>query len=215
GESLAVYTTRPDTIFGASFVAVAPDHPVAQRVAMINCDAAKFVDLCKRGGTTAAELETAEKLGFDTGIGARHPFTGEYLPVYIANFVLMDYGTGAIMAVPGHDQRDFEFATKYGLPIPRVVAASAEEADKPFAGEAESGDGVLVNSQFLNGTEVEAAKREVIARAEKDGWGQGTTVWRLRDWGVSRQRYWGTPIPFIHCAACGVVPVPKDQLPVV
>ena len=215
GESLAVYTTRPDTIFGASFVAVAPDHPVAQRVAIINCDAAKFVELCKRGGTTAAELETAEKLGFDTGIGARHPFTGEYLPVYIANFVLMDYGTGAIMAVPGHDQRDFEFATKYGLPIPRVVAASAEEADKPFAGEAESGDGMLVNSRFLDGMEVEAAKREVIARAEKDGWGQGTTVWRLRDWGVSRQRYWGTPIPFIHCAACGVVPVPKDQLPVV
>lgn len=215
GESLAVYTTRPDTIFGASFVAVAPDHPVAQRAAMINCDAAKFVELCKRGGTTAAELETAEKLGFDTGIGARHPFTGEYLPVYIANFVLMDYGTGAIMAVPGHDQRDFEFATKYGLPSPRVVAASAEEADKPFAGEAESGDGVLVNSRFLDGMEVEAAKREVIARAEKDGWGQGTTVWRLRDWGVSRQRYWGTPIPFIHCAACGVVPVPKDQLPVV
>ncbi|MBM0169398.1 leucine--tRNA ligase [Altererythrobacter sp. C41] len=215
GDSLAVYTTRPDTIFGASFVAVAPDHPVAQRVAMINCDAAKFVELCKRGGTTAAELETAEKLGFDTGIGARHPFTGEYLPVYIANFVLMDYGTGAIMAVPGHDQRDFEFATKYGLPIPRVVAASAEEADKPFAGEAESGDGMLVNSQFLDGMEVEAAKREVIARAEAGDWGQGTTVWRLRDWGVSRQRYWGTPIPFIHCAACGVVPVPKDQLPVV
>ena len=215
GESLAVYTTRPDTIFGASFVAVAPDHPVAQRVAMINCDAAKFIEQCKRGGTTAAELETAEKLGFDTGIGARHPFTGEYMPVYIANFVLMDYGTGAIMAVPGHDQRDFEFATKYGLPIPRVVAVSAGEADKPFAGEAESGDGVLVNSQFLDGMEVEAAKREVIARAEKDGWGQGTTVWRLRDWGVSRQRYWGTPIPFIHCAACGVVPVPKDQLPVV
>ncbi|MGV2494792.1 leucine--tRNA ligase [Pelagerythrobacter aerophilus] len=215
GESLAVYTTRPDTIFGASFVAVAPDHPVAQRVATINCDAAKFIEQCKRGGTTAAELETAEKLGFDTGIGARHPFTGEYLPVYIANFVLMDYGTGAIMAVPGHDQRDFEFATKYGLPIPRVVASSAEDAGKPFAGEAEAGEGVLVNSQFLDGMEVEAAKREVIARAEKDGWGQGTTVWRLRDWGVSRQRYWGTPIPFIHCAECGVVPVPKDQLPVV
>lgn len=215
GESLAVYTTRPDTIFGASFVAVAPDHPVAQRVATINCDAAKFVEQCKRGGTTAAELETAEKLGFDTGIGARHPFTGEYLPVFIANFVLMDYGTGAVMAVPGHDQRDFEFATKYGLPIPRVVAASADEASKPFAGEAEAGDGVLVNSQFLDGMEVEAAKREVIARAEKGGWGRGTTVWRLRDWGVSRQRYWGTPIPFIHCEKCGVVPVPKDQLPVV
>ncbi len=215
GESLEVYTTRPDTIFGASFVAVAPDHPLAQGVAMTNCDAAKFIEQCKRGGTTAAELETAEKLGFDTGIGAVHPFTGEHLPVYIANFVLMDYGTGAIMAVPGHDQRDFEFASKYGLPIPRVVAASVEEADKPFAGESEVGDGVVVNSAFLDGMSVEAATREAIQRAEAGGWGQGKTVWRLRDWGVSRQRYWGTPIPFIHCGTCGVVPVPKEQLPVV
>ena len=215
GDTLPVYTTRPDTIFGASFVAVAPDHPVAQGVAAANCDAAKFVELCKRGGTTAAELETAEKLGFDTGIGAKHPFTGEHLPVFIANFVLMDYGTGAIMAVPGHDQRDFEFATRYGLPIPRVVAPSADEADKPFDGEAEAGEGVLVNSDFLDGMAVEDAKREVIARLEAQGRGEGKTVWRLRDWGVSRQRYWGTPIPFIHCEKCGVVPVPKDQLPVV
>ncbi|TNE49870.1 MAG: leucine--tRNA ligase [Sphingomonadales bacterium] len=214
GESLPVYTTRPDTIFGATFVAVAADHPLAQSVAMQNCDAAKFIEQCKRGGTTAAELETAEKLGFDTGIGARHPFTGQHLPVFIANFVLMDYGTGAIMAVPGHDQRDYEFATKYGLDIPRVVAASMEDADKPFAGEAEAGDGVIVNSDFLDGMSVEDAKAEVISRAENGGWGTGTTVWRLRDWGVSRQRYWGTPIPFIHCGTCGVVPVPKDQLPV-
>jgi leucyl-tRNA synthetase len=127
----------------------------------------------------------------------------------------MGYGTGAIMAVPGHDQRDFEFATKYGLPIPRVVAASAEEADKPFAGEAEAGEGVLVNSDFLDGMSVEDAKREVIRRIEAEGRGEGRTVWRLRDWGVSRQRYWGTPIPFIHCDACGIVPVPEDQLPVV
>ena len=215
GESLEVYTTRPDTIFGATFVAVAPDHPIAQAVATMNCDAAKFIEQVKRGGTTAAELETAEKLGFDTGIGARHPFTGDYLPVFIANFVLMDYGTGAIMAVPGHDQRDFEFATKYGLPIPRVVAADADDAAKPFAGEAESGEGVLVNSDFLDGMNVEDAKREVIARIEAEGRGKGQTVWRLRDWGVSRQRYWGTPIPFIHCTRCGIVPVPEDQLPVV
>jgi leucyl-tRNA synthetase len=213
GDSLEVYTTRPDTIFGASFVAVAPDHPLAQDVASYNCDAAKFIELCKRGGTTAAELETAEKLGFDTGIGAKHPFTGENLPVFIANFVLMEYGTGAIMAVPGHDQRDFEFAIRYRLPIVRVVAASAEEADAPLT-KAEPGDGVLVNSRFIDGMSVPEAKRAVVARAESEGWGQGKTVWRLRDWGVSRQRYWGTPIPFIHCAACGVVPVPKDQLPV-
>jgi leucyl-tRNA synthetase len=214
GASLPVYTTRPDTIFGASFVAVAPDHPLAEEVAMMNCEAAKFIDLCKRGGTTAAELETAEKLGFDTGIGARHPFTGAWLPVYIANFVLMEYGTGAIMAVPGHDARDFEFATKYGLPIPRVVAPSPAEAGEPLT-EAFTGEGVLVNSDFLNDMDVPAGKRAVIARAEAGGWGEGRTVWRLRDWGVSRQRYWGTPIPFIHCDACGVLPVPRDQLPVV
>ncbi|MFN2099489.1 leucine--tRNA ligase [Altererythrobacter sp. MF3-039] len=215
GEQLEVYTTRPDTIFGASFVAVAADHPLAQATSAANPQAAEFIALCKRGGTTAAELETAEKLGFETGITARHPFTGEALPVFIANFVLMDYGTGAIMAVPGHDQRDFEFATKYSLPIPRVVAPSADDAARSFAGEAEPGDGVIVNSAFLDGMRVEDAKREVNARAEAEGWGKGQTVWRLRDWGASRQRYWGTPIPFIHCETCGVVPVPKDQLPVV
>ncbi len=214
GERLEVYTTRPDTIFGATFVAVAPDHPLAQQVASTNCDAAKFIEQCRRGGTTEAELETAEKLGFDTGIGAKHPFTGAYLPVFIANFVLMDYGTGAIMAVPGHDQRDFDFATKYALPIVRVIAANAEAADAPLT-EAESGDGVCVHSDFLNGMGVAEAKAEVIRRIEADDRGSGKTVWRLRDWGVSRQRYWGTPIPFIHCSSCGVVPVPKDQLPVV
>ena len=214
GGSIEVYTTRPDTIFGASFVAVAADHPIAQAAAAGNPAAQEFIALCKQGGTTAAEIETTEKLGFDTGLTAKHPYTGADLPVYIANFVLMDYGTGAIMAVPGHDQRDFEFATKYRLPILRVIAASPAEADQPFAGEAEAGDGILVNSGVLDGMAVAEAKAAVIARAEAEGWGEGKTVWRLRDWGVSRQRYWGTPIPFIHCDACGVVPVPKDQLPV-
>ncbi len=217
GDSVEVYSTRPDTIFGASFVAVAPDHPVAQAVAMNNCDAGKFIERCKQGGTTAAELETAEKLGFDTGLGARHPFTQQHLPVFIANFVLMEYGTGAVMGVPGHDQRDFEFATKYALPIQRVVAASPDLADAPLT-EAESGEGILVHSAFLNGMDVPTAKGAIIARAEAEGWGEGKTVWRLRDWGVSRQRYWGTPIPFVHCAqengGCGTVPVPRDQLPV-
>jgi leucyl-tRNA synthetase len=212
GDKLPVYTTRPDTIFGASFVAVAADHPLAQGID--SDDARDFIALCKKGSTTAAELETAEKLGFDTGITAKHPFTGADLPVYIANFVLMDYGTGAIMAVPGHDQRDFEFANKYGLPIPRVVASSVDEAGKGFDGEAEAGEGVLVNSDFLDGMEVEDAKREIIRRIEDQGRGSGKTVWRLRDWGVSRQRYWGTPIPFIHCEKCGVVPAPKDSLPI-
>ncbi len=213
GEKLPVYTTRPDTIFGASFCAIAADHPIAQGLADDPAVAA-FIEECKKGGTTAAALETAEKLGYDTGITARHPFTGEALPVFIANFVLMDYGTGAVMGVPGHDQRDFEFATKYGLPIRRVVARDASEADAPMGTEAESGDGVIVNSDFLDAMSVDEAKAEVIARAEKQGWGERTTVWRLRDWGVSRQRYWGTPIPFIHCDTCGIVPVPKDQLPV-
>ena len=212
---IAVYTTRPDTIFGASFVAVAVDHPIARGVAAQSAEAAAFIERCKQGGTTAAEIEAGEKLGFDTGLTVAHPFTGAALPVFIANFVLMDYGTGAVMGVPGHDQRDFEFAGKYALPIARVVAASLADADRPFAGEAEAGDGVLVHSGFLDGMAVNAAKASVIARAEAEGWGEGRTVWRLRDWGVSRQRYWGTPIPFIHCGACGIVPVPHDQLPVV
>lgn len=213
GGKLAVYSTRPDTIFGASFCAIAADHPIAQGLAGDPAVAA-FIDQCKKGATTAAALETAEKLGYRTPITAKHPFTGADLPVFIANFVLMEYGTGAVMGVPGHDQRDFEFATKYELPILRVVASDPAQADAPFKGEAEAGDGVIVNSDFLNGMTVEAAKAAVISRAESGGWGEGRTVWRLRDWGVSRQRYWGTPIPFIHCDTCGVVPVPKDQLPV-
>ena len=211
-----VYTTRPDTIFGASFVAVAVDHPVAQAAAAANSGAAAFIDRCKAGGTTAAELETQEKLGFDTGLAVVHPLDPALtLPVYIANFVLMDYGTGAIMGVPAHDQRDLDFARKYGLAVPRVVA-DGDATDAVFDGHlAYTGPGTLVNSRFLDGMGVDGAKAAVIARAEAEGWGTGTTVWRLRDWGVSRQRYWGTPIPVIHCPSCGVVPVPRDQLPVV
>ncbi|MCJ7421184.1 leucine--tRNA ligase [Sphingomicrobium astaxanthinifaciens] len=215
-DKVTVFTTRPDTIFGASFVAVAADHPLAQAVAKDNPEAAAFIDKVKQGGTSAAEIETAEKEGYNTGIGAVHPFDAAWkLPVFIANFVLMDYGTGAVFGVPGHDQRDFEFATKYGLPIQRVVAPSADEADKPIEGEADTEAGVAVNSRFLDGMDTDAAKAEVIARAEKDGWGEAKTTWRLRDWGVSRQRYWGTPIPIVHCDKCGPQPVPKDQLPIV
>jgi leucyl-tRNA synthetase len=214
GGTVEVFTTRPDTIFGASFVAVAADHPIAQGLAA-DPEVAAFIARCKQGGTTAAELETQEKLGFDTGLTAAHPFSGEPLPVYIANFVLMDYGTGAVFGVPAHDQRDFDFATKYGLPIRRVVSDGDKDAPEFTDAEAYTGPGTLVNSHFLDGMDVEDAKREVIRRAEADGWGRGSTVYRLRDWGVSRQRYWGTPIPIIHCAACGEVPVPADQLPVV
>ena len=215
-ETLEVFTTRPDTIFGASFAAVAADHPIAQALAADNWQLGEFIAECKRGGTTAAELETAEKKGFDTGIKVVHPLNQDWqLPLYVANFVLMEYGTGAVFGVPAHDQRDFEFATKYDLPIKRVVATSTERASDPIGDAAESGDGIMVNSSFLDGLDIEAAKRAVIQRAESEGWGQGSTVWRLRDWGVSRQRYWGTPIPVIHCDACGPVGVPKDQLPVI
>ena len=214
-EEIEVYSTRPDTLFGASFVAIAADHPIAQALAKDSPEVAEFIARCKQGGTTAAELETAEKLGFDTGFEVLHPFdAGWTLPVYIANFVLMDYGTGAVFGCPAHDQRDLDFARKYGLEVNRVVA-DGDKTDPVFEGhEAYTGPGKLVNSRFLDGLDTYEAKQAVIARAEGEGWGQGQTVWRLRDWGVSRQRYWGTPIPFIHCDGCGVVPVPKDQLPV-
>ena len=213
-ESLEVFSTRPDTIFGASFAAIAADHPIALALAQDNPDLAAFAEECRRTGTAAAEVETQEKKGFDTGLSVVHPFDPAWkMPLFVANFVLMDYGTGAVMGVPAHDQRDLDFARKYMLPVERVVAAAGDET-VPIHDEAYVGPGKLVNSRFLDGMAVEDAKSEVIRRAEQGGWGQGTTVWRLRDWGVSRQRYWGTPIPFIHCQACGVVPVPKAQLPV-
>ena len=215
GGNIEVFTTRPDTIFGASFIAISPGHPIAEALAGERQDVADFITLAKQGGTTAAEIETAEKLGFDTGLTVTHPLDPDWrLPVWIANFVLMDYGTGALYGVPGHDARDFEFATKYGLPITRVVAQSADQADTPLT-EAENAPGIAVNSRFLDGLTTDDAKAEIIRRAEAGGWGEGKTQYRLRDWGVSRQRYWGTPIPIIHCEACGAVPVPKDQLPVV
>jgi len=216
GGSVEVFTTRPDTIFGSSFVAVAADHPIAQRLAESEPRIAAFVARCKAGGTSAAEIETQEKLGYDTGLTAQHPFDiALQLPVYIANFVLMDYGTGAVFGVPAHDQRDLDFARKYELPVRRVVS-DHDATDPVFGGdEAYTGPGTLVNSHFLDGMDVIDAKREVIARAEAGGWGRRTTTWRLRDWGISRQRYWGTPIPIVHCDACGAVPVPHDQLPVV
>ncbi|WP_404335869.1 leucine--tRNA ligase [Sphingomonas sp. MMS12-HWE2-04] len=216
GGEVEVFTTRPDTIFGSSFVAIAADHPIAQKLAADSSEVQAFIERCKQGGTTAAELETQEKLGLDTGLRATHPFDPALeLPVYIANFVLMDYGTGAVFGVPAHDQRDFDFATKYALPIRRVVSEGDKTAPEFYDSEAYTGPGTLVNSHFLDGMDVTDAKRAVIERAEQGGWGKGQTVWRLRDWGVSRQRYWGTPIPIIHCESCGPVGVPREQLPVV
>ena len=215
-STVEVFSTRPDTIFGASFIALAADHPLTQQLASQNGALAAFAEECKAGGTTAAELETMEKKGFDTGLTVTHPLDPDWqLPVYVANFVLMDYGTGAVFGVPAHDQRDLDFARKYGLPVKRVVS-DGQEVDAEFAGdEAYTGPGRIVNSAFLDGMTIEEAQQNIIDRAQAEGWGKAQTTWRLRDWGVSRQRYWGTPIPIIHCDDCGPVPVPKDQLPVV
>ncbi|HEY5720780.1 MAG TPA: leucine--tRNA ligase [Allosphingosinicella sp.] len=215
-DGFDVFTTRPDTIFGASFAAISPDHPIALALAERDEALAAFIAECKAGGTTAAELETAEKKGFDTGLKVVHPFDPDWtLPVWVANFILMDYGSGAVFGCPAHDQRDLDFARKYGLPVTRVVAPTPEEAGEPIGDEAYVGPGRMVNSRFLDGMSAEEGIKAVVARAEEEGWGEGTTVWRLRDWGVSRQRYWGTPIPIVHCAECGPVPVPRSQLPVV
>ncbi|MBV8973162.1 MAG: leucine--tRNA ligase [Sphingomonadaceae bacterium] len=214
GVRFDVFTTRPDTLFGASFAAIAPDHPLAKALAEHDPALAAFAADCARTGTAAAEIETQEKRGRDTGLRVAHPLDpARSLPVWVANFVLMDYGTGAIFGCPAHDQRDLDFARKYGLPVLPVVAPDG--VVPVIADEAYTGPGTIVNSAFLDGMSVDAAKAAVIARAEAEGWGRAETVWRLRDWGVSRQRYWGTPIPIIHCASCGAVPVPKDQLPVV
>ncbi|MDQ3126281.1 MAG: leucine--tRNA ligase, partial [Pseudomonadota bacterium] len=211
---LEIYTTRPDTLFGASFMGVAPDHPVARALAETNPDAAAFVAECRKGGSTQAEIEQAEKIGFDTGLKVVHPFDGREVSVWIANFILSEYGTGAIFGCPAHDQRDLDFARKYRLPVVPVVRPEDSGDDFSVETEAYVGPGRLFNSAFLNGLEIEAAKAEAIRRIEAAHAGQGATIYRLRDWGVSRQRYWGCPIPVIHCAKCGPVGVPADQLPV-
>ena len=215
-DGLEVYTTRPDTLFGASFLAIAADHPLAEALSS-DPKVAAFIAECKKGGTTEADIEAGEKLGLDTGLTVAHPFeAGKTLPVWIANFVLMDYGTGAIFGCPAHDQRDLDFARKYGLPVtPVVLPAGADPAAFEVGKEAYVGPGKIYHSDFLDGLDIEAAKEAAIARIEGQGRGEGATVYRLRDWGVSRQRYWGCPIPVIHCETCGPVPVPADQLPVV
>ncbi len=209
---LEIYTTRPDTLFGASFMGLAPDHAVSRALAEADPKVAAFVAECRKGGASQADIEQAEKIGWDTGLKVRHPFTGAEVPVWIANFILSDYGTGAIFGCPAHDQRDFEFASKYGLPILPVVKPEGAGDDFAVTDEAYTGPGVIFRSDFLDGLDIEAAKAEAVRRIEAAGQGQGATIYRLRDWGVSRQRYWGCPIPIIHCPSCGAVPA--DQLPV-
>ena len=215
-SGIEVYTTRPDTLFGASFVGIAADHPLAEQLAATDPKAAAFVAECRKGGSSEAEIETAEKIGFDTGLTVKHPFEpGQRLPVWIANFILMDYGTGAIFGCPAHDQRDLDFARKYALPVTPVVLPPGEDpATFQVADEAYVGPGSLFNSEFLDGLPIEAAKAAAVARIEADGDGQGATVFRLRDWGVARQRGWGCPIPVVHCETDGVVPLPRSALPV-
>lgn len=216
-EPLDVYTTRPDTIFGASFMAISANHPIAAEIAESNSELAEFIAACNRMATSEAAIETAEKLGFDTGLRCEHPvIKGETLPVYVANFVLMDYGTGAIFGCPAHDQRDLDFARKYDLPVTPVVCPQSEDSATFSVGnEAYIGDGLIINSDFLNGKSVPDAKAEIIQWFEGKGTGEKQVNFRLRDWGVSRQRYWGCPIPIVHCDSCGAVPVPTAELPVV
>ncbi|MET0934920.1 MAG: leucine--tRNA ligase [Luteibacter sp.] len=256
-EPLTVFTTRPDTLMGVSYVAVAAEHPIAERAAMDNAGLAAFIESCKSGGVSEAELETQEKRGYYTGIDATHPLTGEKVPVWVANFVLMGYGTGAVMAVPGHDQRDWEFAQKYSLPIRMVVvdrgvvdavaelkrdlatdgndavqnaldggtsdayqSSAAIETIKTFESNIQNAGaftdyGVLVNSGEFDGLEFKAAFDAIALALIAKNQGERRVNWRIRDWGVSRQRYWGCPIPVIYCPTCDAVPVPEDQLPVV
>ena len=216
-QSIQVFTTRPDTLMGATFMALAAEHPLARAAAGERPELATFIADCQRGGVSEADLAVQEKLGMDTGLKAIHPLTGQELPVWVANYVLMGYGDGAIMAVPAHDQRDFEFALKYDLPIRQVIARPDDQPydDRQWHDDYAARDGELVNSDRWSGLSCAAGFEAIVGELEKAGAGRARVQYRLRDWGISRQRYWGCPIPMIHCDHCGDVPVPEADLPVV
>ncbi|MEH6569469.1 MAG: leucine--tRNA ligase [Halioglobus sp.] len=214
GDTLRVYTTRPDTLMGVTYLAVAPQHPVAQAAAKDNAELAAFIQSQSNIKLAEADMATMEKLGMDTGMSATHPLTGAEVPIWVANFVLMSYGSGAVMSVPGHDQRDWEFAGKYGLPITQVITPLGDE-DCDLSTAAFTPKGSLVNSGEFDGLEFEQAFTAIADRLASENKGQRSVNFRLRDWGVSRQRYWGAPIPIINCDDCGALPVPEQDLPVV
>ena len=215
-ETLSIYTTRPDTLFGASFCAISPEHPLAVELSRTRDDIADLRARCAARGTSVSDIESAEKEGIDTGIKARHPLNPDWhLPVFIANFVLMEYGTGAVFACPAHDQRDLDFANKYNLPVIPVVLPDQETAESfSVTNKAYTGEGTIFNSDFINGLSPNDAATKIMDKLEGEDRGKRRVNFRLRDWGISRQRYWGCPIPVIHCDSCGTVPVPRDQLPV-
>ncbi|WP_417789856.1 leucine--tRNA ligase [Terasakiella pusilla] len=215
-DSIEVYTTRPDTLYGASFIAISANHPLAAEIAENNADLQAFIEECNKMGTSEEAIEKAEKKGINTGLKVKHPLDDSWeLPVYVANFVLMEYGTGAVFGCPSGDQRDLDFARKYGLPVvPVVCPKDVDPAEFTIENEAFTDDGVMINSDFMTGMTVAEAKEAIFAKCAELGVGEKEVNYRLRDWGVSRQRYWGCPIPVIHCDDCGIVEVPADQLPV-
>lgn len=211
GKKLDIFTTRPETIFAMSFCAISPEHPIAKELAEKNIDLQRFIDKCNQLTAKEGVPDKVEKLGYDTGLKVKHPFIKDYnVPLYIANFVLMNYGTGAIFACPAHDERDYEFAQKYQLPIKKIIKPLIEEENN----ELYLGDGTMMNSDFLDGLTIQQARDKIIQVIEERGLGTVKINYRLRDWGVSRQRYWGCPIPMIHCSNCGILPVPTSDLPV-
>ncbi|MBD3727570.1 MAG: leucine--tRNA ligase, partial [Moraxella osloensis] len=221
-KTLDVFTTRPDTLMGVTYVSVAAEHPLAKHAAATNPALQSFIEACKKGSVAEADLAKAEKMGMDTGLTVTHPLTGQQVPVWVANYVLMSYGSGAVMAVPAHDERDFEFANKYQLPIKQVIDLDEHHKQgqqfdattwQDWYGDKQNG--VAINSGELDGLNFKQAFDKILTQLEPKGLGKKTINYRLRDWGVSRQRYWGCPIPVINCADCGTVPVPENQLPVV